>query len=147
MTGIELIEVLQLVYAILLGTIIGIQRELKHKPAGITTITIVTLTSTLIVQVTQHMLEPMGITGDPSRITAAVITGIGFLGAGVILRTGTRIQGITTAATIWLMAAVGLAIGVELYWHAAIVVGLVTLEFWLDPYLDRLITHLWKHRE
>jgi putative Mg2+ transporter-C (MgtC) family protein len=134
------IDLGQLLLAILLGFIIGFQRELKHKPAGVNTITIVTLTSTLVMQLS-YKLPALGAGGspDPTRLAAAIITGIGFLGAGVILRTGMHVQGITTAATIWLMASVGLAIGATYYLPAIVVVALVWLGFLLDPWIDRLI--------
>jgi len=138
----------QMVLAILLGFIIGFQREMKHKPAGVNTITIVTLTSTLVMQLS-YKLPALGAggTADPTRLAAAIITGIGFLGAGVILRTGMHVQGITTAATIWLMAGVGLAIGAKYYVPAIVVVVLTWLGFLLDPYIDRLIESRRKARK
>jgi putative Mg2+ transporter-C (MgtC) family protein len=134
------IDLGQMLLAILLGFIVGFQREMKHKPAGVNTITIVTLTSTLVMQLS-YKLPALGGAGspDPTRLAAAIITGIGFLGAGVILRTGMHVQGITTAATIWLMAGVGLAIGATYYVPAIVVVVLVWLGFLFDPYIDRLI--------
>lgn len=134
------VELGQMLLAVVLGFVIGFQREMKHKPAGVNTITIVTLTSTLVMQLSYRMPE-LGTGGspDPTRLAAAIITGIGFLGAGVILRTGTHVQGITTAATIWLMAGVGLAIGAKYYVPAIFVVALVWLGFLLDPYIDRLV--------
>ena len=134
------IDLAQMLLAVALGFIVGFQRELEHKPAGITTITIVTLASTLIMQLS-YKLPGIGLDGpaDPARLAAAVITGIGFLGAGVILRTGMHIQGITTAATIWMMAGVGLAIGATYYVPALFVVSLVWIGFAVDPYLERFI--------
>jgi len=134
------IDLVQMLLAIVLGFIIGFQREMKHKPAGVNTITIVTLTSTLVMQLS-YKLPALGAGGspDPTRLAAAIITGIGFLGAGVIMRTGMHVQGITTAATIWLMAGVGLAIGAGYYVPAVAVVVLVWLGFLLDPHIDRLI--------
>lgn len=135
-----LTDLAQIVLAVLLGFIVGFQREMKHKPAGVTTITIVTVASTLIMQLS-YKLPATGPDGpaDPARLAAAVITGIGFLGAGVILRTGVHIQGITTAATIWLMAGVGLAIGAAYYVPTLVVIALVLLGFAADPYIERVI--------
>ncbi|MBN2081921.1 MgtC/SapB family protein [bacterium] len=133
------IDLAQLVLAVVLGCLIGYLRELAHKPAGITTITLVTLTATLIMQLSYKLPSSGGIVGDPARLAAAVITGIGFLGAGVILRHGTHVQGITTAATIWLMAGVGLAIGAGYYIPAMVVVLLAWIGFLVDPYTQRFI--------
>jgi putative Mg2+ transporter-C (MgtC) family protein len=134
------IDLAQMLLAVLLGFIVGFQREIEHKPAGVTTITIVTLTSTLVMQLSYKLpvIGPAG-SADPTRLAAAIITGIGFLGAGVILRTGLHVQGITTAATIWLMAGVGLAIGAAYYVPALAVVALVWIGFTIDPYIERFI--------
>ncbi len=103
----------RLALAGLLGGIIGLERELRGYPAGIRTLALVTLGSCLFTDVSQLM-------GGDDRVAAQIVTGIGFLGAGVIFREGTGVRGITTAATIWSAAAVGMAIGVELY-----IVGIV----------------------
>lgn len=112
-----------LVSAILSG-IIGLEREFKHKPAGLRTNILVGVGSTLI------MLTSIfggGISNpDPIRIAPGVITGIGFLGAGLIIRSRGEVHGITTAATIWIVAAVGLAVGVGFY-SAAIITTVISL--------------------
>ena len=133
------IDLAQLLLAVVLGCLIGYLRELSQKPAGITTITLVTLTSTLIMQLSYKLPGTDGTIGDPARLAAAVITGIGFLGAGVILRHGTHVQGITTAATVWLMAGVGLAVGAGYYIPAVTVVILAWIGFLIDPYTERFI--------
>ncbi len=91
-----------------LGAFIGLERELRGYPAGIRTIALVTLGACLFTDVSRLM-------GGDDRVAAGIVTGIGFLGAGVILREGFSVRGITTAATIWSAAAVGMAIGIELY--------------------------------
>lgn len=136
----EWIDLAKMVLAIILGFIIGFQRELRHKPAGITTITLVTLASTLVMIISQklHLASQAQVGGDPARLAAAILTGVGFLGAGVIIQTRKSVHGITTAATIWLMAAVGLGIGLGYFIEVLIAVALALLGFIIDPY-----TKLW----
>ena|SRR5438067_12436125 len=100
--------VLRLVVAAGLGAAIGFERELRQKPAGLRTNILIAVGSALFT-VMSIVLARQG--GTPDRIAAQVVTGIGFLGAGAILRHGTTIHGMTTAATIWVNAAVGMAAG------------------------------------
>jgi putative Mg2+ transporter-C (MgtC) family protein len=102
----------RLVLAALFGGIIGLERELRGYPAGIRTLALVTMGSLLFTDVSQLL-------GGNDRVAAGIVTGIGFLGAGVIVREGYTVRGITTAATIWSAAAIGMAIGRELYLVAA----------------------------
>ncbi|MDP2950205.1 MAG: MgtC/SapB family protein [Chloroflexota bacterium] len=98
----------RLALAALLGAFIGLERELRGYPAGVRTIALVALGSALFTEISRLM-------GVEDRIAAGIVTGIGFLGAGVIFREGYTVRGITTAATIWSAAAVGMAVGRELY--------------------------------
>jgi putative Mg2+ transporter-C (MgtC) family protein len=98
----------RLAFAAALGAFIGLERELRGYPAGVRTVALVALGSALFTDVGEVL-------GGDNRVAAGVVTGIGFLGAGVILREGYTIRGITTAATIWSAAAVGMAVGRELY--------------------------------
>jgi len=91
-----------------LGGFIGLERELRGYPAGIRTIALVALGSCLFTDISRLL-------GGDDRVAAQIVTGIGFLGAGVIFREGISVKGITTAATIWSAAAVGMAVGTELY--------------------------------
>jgi putative Mg2+ transporter-C (MgtC) family protein len=106
---------LRLLVAFILGAIIGFERESDNQPAGLRTNIILVVGSALamILSVTlAHVYPPIqGAAGDPARLAAQVISGIGFLGAGAILHAGVSIKGLTTAATIWTMAIVGLAVG------------------------------------
>ena len=102
----------RLALAALFGGIIGLERELRGYPAGIRTLALVTMGSLLFTDVSQLL-------GGNDRVAAGIVTGIGFLGAGVIFREGYTVRGITTAATIWSAAAIGMAIGRELYLVAA----------------------------
>jgi putative Mg2+ transporter-C (MgtC) family protein len=108
-TGDEFAIIGRLALAGALGAIIGLERELRGYPAGIRTLALVTLGSALFTEASQ--LFP----GGADRMAAQIVTGIGFIGAGVIFREGYTVRGITTAATIWSAAAVGVAIGLELY--------------------------------
>ena len=105
---------LRLLLAAVLGGIIGIQREKAGKPAGLRTHVLICLGSALFT-----VVSALGFTGnvDPARIAAGVVTGIGFIGAGVIFRgmRGDKVMGITTAASIWITAAIGIAAGAGLY--------------------------------
>jgi hypothetical protein len=97
----------KLFIAILIGGGIGLERELKNKPAGLRTNILICLGSALLMDLSMGIAATHG--GDPGRIAAQVVTGIGFLGAGTILHTRGQITGLTSAATIWVVAALGLA--------------------------------------
>jgi len=98
----------RLLLSVVLAAAIGFERELHGKEAGLRTTILICLGATLLT-VMSASLAPAG--ADPTRITANIATGIGFLGAGAILRHGGHIQGLTTAAVIWVVAAVGIAVG------------------------------------
>ncbi|HES58494.1 MAG TPA: MgtC/SapB family protein [Firmicutes bacterium] len=135
------VDFVEMLIAVAAGFIIGFEREVRLKPAGVTTIIIVTLASTMVMQLADKLPSAAGAPIDPTRLAAGVITGIGFLGAGVILRTGAHIHGITTAATIWFMAAAGLAIGAGYYVPALAAIFLVWLGFAIDPLVDRMVSN------
>jgi putative Mg2+ transporter-C (MgtC) family protein len=106
----ELEACLRLLVALILGTAIGIEREYHRHPAGLRTMAAVSVGSCLFALV--GTLVPHT---DPTRIAAQVVTGVGFLGAGAILRSGRSIHGLTTAAAIWVVAAIGMAVGFGLF--------------------------------
>jgi putative Mg2+ transporter-C (MgtC) family protein len=107
---------LRLALAVALGGIVGMEREYRHKPAGLRTNILIALGSAIFSVLS---IELGGPAGSPDRIAAQVVTGIGFLGAGAILRSGREVHGLTTAATIWINAAVGMAAGLGAYSLAA----------------------------
>ncbi len=107
-TNDELEIVARLVLAAAVGGFVGLQRELRGYPAGIRTLALVAIGATLFTEISQLL-------GGNDRVAAQIVTGIGFIGAGLIFREGYSVRGITTAATIWAVAAMGMAIGVELY--------------------------------
>ena len=118
----QLEMVLKLVMATLFGGVVGYERELSDKPAGLRTHILVCLGSALF---TLASLFGFGQGSDPARVAAQVVTGVGFLGAGTILRTGATVRGLTTAASIWAVAAVGVAVGVGMYLLAVVSTFLV----------------------
>jgi len=112
--------------ATLFGGVIGYQRERSEKPAGFRTHVLVCMSSALLMITSYYPF--VGMEGaDSSRIAAGAITGIGFLGAGAIISQGGIVRGLTTAASIWVMAAIGLAVGIGLYAPALIATILVLL--------------------
>jgi putative Mg2+ transporter-C (MgtC) family protein len=124
--------------AFFLGGMIGFERQFRQKSAGLRTNTLVAIGSAAFVMLS-HALT--GETGDPSRVAGQIVTGIGFLGAGVIIREGANVQGLNTAATIWCSAAVGSLVGAGFYSYGiitalAIVLTLIILRP-LANYLSR----------
>jgi putative Mg2+ transporter-C (MgtC) family protein len=109
--------VLRLTVATALGAVLGSEREARLRPAGTRDLALVALGAALFT-IAGIIGFGGGTTSDPARIAAQVVTGIGFIGAGAILRTGLRVRGITTAATLWVPAALGLAVGCGLYVEA-----------------------------
>lgn len=116
----------RLCLAALLGGLVGLERELHSQPAGLRTHLIVSLGACLMMLVSLHMAQLGPTPGDPGRIAAQVVTGIGFLGAGAIMRFGMSVKGLTTAACLWTVAGVGLAVGCG-YWKGAGVATVLTL--------------------
>ena len=104
--------IVKVILALVLGGIMGLEREYNDKPAGYATNSIICLGAALFTMLSLYMAE-MG--GDPGRIAAQIVSGVGFLGAGAILREGNKISGLTTAAAVWLLAAFGMAVGFGQY--------------------------------
>jgi putative Mg2+ transporter-C (MgtC) family protein len=125
--------------AMIFGGAIGLQRERHERPAGLRTHTLVCLGSTVFT-----LVSYLGFTSfagvDASRIAAGIVTGIGFIGAGVIFRQGPLVKGVTTAASIWIVAAIGVSLGVKLYYLAVIaaVLGFLILSI-LKSFESRII--------
>jgi putative Mg2+ transporter-C (MgtC) family protein len=115
----------RLVVALLLGGVIGWERELARMPAGFRTHALVSLGSAIFTVVSAYAFTGPG--SDPTRIAAQVVSGIGFLGGGAILHYGGTVRGLTTAASLWSVAAVGMAAGAGLYVVAAVGVVLVII--------------------
>jgi putative Mg2+ transporter-C (MgtC) family protein len=111
-------DIIRLVLAMVLGGLIGLEREFTNRPAGFRTHTLVCMGSALVMIISEYIFDMYHemVNLDPARLGAAVVSGIGFLGAGTILKDGVRIRGLTTAASLWVVACVGLAAGAGLYW-------------------------------
>jgi len=128
----------RLCLAALLGGVLGLEREWRHKSAGLRTNILIAIGAAVFTLMSIELADARS--ADPGRVAAQIVTGVGFLGAGAIMRTNAGIQGLTTAATIWVNAAVGVAAGGGEY-HLAFIATGVTLavllvlhpiEQWLD---------------
>lgn len=104
----------RLLFALIIGVLIGIDRELTRRPAGLRTHMLVAL-GACVVMITGQLIfaeySPLGATPDPARMAAQVVAGVGFLGAGTIMREGLSVRGLTTAASLWAVACLGMAVG------------------------------------
>src|SRR6187397_953924 len=118
--------------ALLIGGVIGLERSFDGRPAGFRTHSLVCIASALLMLVTVYQNQWMthvtmdAIRTDPTRMAQGIMTGIGFLGAGVIFKEGLTVRGLTTAASIWVTAAIGILVGIG-FWFAAIVGAVATL--------------------
>lgn len=112
----------QLILATILGALVGLEREMKRKEAGLQTYSLVALGTCLFTVIAFNLVdlffEQGGVVLDPTRVIQAIAIGIGFIGAGVIFRQGEGIVGLTTAAGLWATAAIGIAVGIKLYFLA-----------------------------
>lgn len=122
---------LKIIIITLLGGFIGLDRELRHKPAGAKTHILVGLGSTIFTLASLNMFLMFGekTPVDPGRIAAQIVTGIGFLGAGTIIQSGGNVRGLTTAASLWAVAGIGIAVGMGMYYLAAISTVAIMLVF------------------
>jgi putative Mg2+ transporter-C (MgtC) family protein len=129
----------RLLLAVVLGGLIGFERESVDKPAGFRTHILVCVGAALFSLIS--LVGFFGSGADPSRVASNIVVGIGFLGAGTIFRTGGGVQGLTTAASLWSVAAIGTATGIGFYWGAigttAIVIGVLALMKGLERRLPR----------
>ncbi len=136
----ELEALIRILIALVCGGIIGYEREYKNRPAGLRTHMLVCIGAALVMIVSQFLFEKYspGVT-DPARLGAQVISGIGFLGAGTIIRDRFNVKGLTTAATLWVVACIGLAIGSGYYLMGAIATGIIFLTLILFRRLERIL--------
>jgi putative Mg2+ transporter-C (MgtC) family protein len=131
----------RLVVASLLGLAIGFEREIHGHPAGLRTHMLVAVGSGLFTVLSIHgfLGEPGAAPVDPTRIAAQIVSGIGFLGAGAILKDGIVIRGLTTAASLWATSAVGMAAGAGEYLLATVAAGVIIVSLWpINAIADRL---------
>ena len=118
----------RLLAAAALGMVIGLEREIHEHPAGMRTHLLVSVGSAAFTILSIHALA--GPDGDPGRVAAQIVSGIGFLGAGAILKEGATIRGLTTAASLWAVAAVGMAVGAGAWVVAIVVTAIVVFSLW-----------------
>jgi putative Mg2+ transporter-C (MgtC) family protein len=135
-------DLVPMLVSMLFGTLLGLERQTDRKPAGLRTHTLVCMGATLFVLTARHAVLLVGNQSfDPTRIIHGIVTGVGFLGAGSILRHEGTVMGITTAASIWMVAAIGTAVGVHAYMLAGIstALSLIVLQFYrrVDARLSR----------
>jgi len=132
---------LRLLSAAVLGGLVGLERERSQHAAGLRTHIMVCLGSCLMMLLSIYgfalFVNELNVRVDPARLAAAVITGIGFLGAGTILQTGRSVTGLTTAASVWVTAAIGLGVGAGFYFAAAVSTLLVLFVLWALNKLER----------
>lgn len=134
-----------LAIAITLGSIVGIEREANNHPAGIRTHALVCVGSALITLVSWQTYISFNYAGDPTRIAAQIISGIGFLGAGTIMREGATIKGLTTAASLWTVAAIGLAVGYGYYLFAISTTFLAVIVLYLFQKWEKIFMFTKQH--
>jgi putative Mg2+ transporter-C (MgtC) family protein len=139
---------LKIILTIVLSGLIGIERYLNHKGAGMRTHILLGVGSTLLVLTSYYVFDIYKSVnpGDPSRVIAAIVTGIGFLCAGAIIRTGDSVTGLTTSASLWIVACIGIAVGAG-YWLPAVAVTFIV--FWvlrsLQPLEKKIETFFKQH--
>jgi len=122
----------QLFFALMLGMVIGVERVIAHKTAGLRTYAIVSLTACLFIVISQSISTfPAASAFQIAQIPAAIITGIGFLGAGLIIFQDKKVRGLTTAASLWSACGVGMAVGFKLYFEALSATILILFSFTL----------------
>lgn len=119
--------VYKMVLSMFIGAVVGFERKRRGQTAGVRTFSLIAMGATLAMLLSIYVpQEYMGLkNGDPGRIAAQVITGIGFLGAGAIIQMKGSVRGLTTAAGIWMVAIIGMAVGVGMYWVSVIACGLI----------------------
>lgn len=133
--------VIKICLIILLSGLIGFDRELRHKPAGVKTHILVGLGSTIFTLVSLYFFYAFKGSNsiDTGRIAAQVVTGIGFLGAGTIIQSGGSVIGLTTAASLWSVAGIGLAVGCGMYYLSVIATGSILLVFLITNKISNIL--------
>ncbi len=115
---IDVITVARVFLAFLLGGVVGFERERVRRPAGLRTHMLVAAGCACFTVASVYGFDGLGTVRDPARLAAQIITGIGFLGAGTIFRTGSTVRGLTTASSIWVTASIGVVAGLGMFWLA-----------------------------
>ena len=135
----ELTIIVRLLLALLFGGLLGLERTRKRRPAGMRTYMLVCTGSTIVMMTGQFMLAFFG--GDPGRMPAQIISGVGFLGAGTIMVTRyNRVKGLTTAAGLWVSACMGIAIGIGFYFGALVMLLMLLFVMVFADYMESTYT-------
>lgn len=139
LTQAQIDTAVRMAVAAAMGMAIGVERELREQAAGLRTHMLVAVGACLFTIVSAYGFEGFATTVDPSRVAAQIVTGIGFLGAGAILREGLSVRGLTTAASLWITAAIGMAVGLGMYWASGVAVAITLVSLLaLRPFRSRL---------
>ena len=133
--------IMRLAIALLVGGVVGLEREFKGKPAGIRTNILICVGSCLFMIISIEVARTAGRVADPGRIAAQVVTGVGFLCAGTIMRSRFTVSGLTTAATIWVLSALGLAVGAGYIILAVAGAAIITLTLMAVRFIEAGIHH------
>jgi len=135
----------QVLIASLLGGVIGLEREFQRKKAGLRTFSLVSSGSCFFTVIAAYLSEKSSLMSpiqiDPTRVIQAVAIGIGFIGSGLIVSYKLQVEGLTTAAALWLDAAIGIGVGLGLYWLSLLATGLAVLMLSVIKLLEKKIAH------
>ena len=131
---------IRVIVATILGGVIGLDRGMKHRGAGTKTITVVCLGATLVMLTEQYIQVNFAGLANMTRMAAQVISGVGFIGVGTIIISKHRVRGLTTAATLWASACVGLAVGIGFVEGGVLITVMMLLSLHVLPYVERFAT-------
>lgn len=132
--------IIRIVVSMLLGGVIGLDRGMKHRGAGTKTITVVCLASTLVMLTEQYIQINFPGLANMNRLAAQVISGVGFIGVGTIIISKHRVRGLTTAATLWASACVGLAVGIGFIEGGVLITAVMLISLHVLPFVERFAT-------
>ncbi len=132
------VGLVRLIISLVLGGLIGFERELHKSPAGLRTITLVTVASTLYTLASLTFTSP---NADVTRIAAQIVVGLGFIGGGVIFQAKDTVHGLTTAASVWVAGAIGLMVGIGAYTFATVTTIIVLLVLWFGQLEKKILPH------
>lgn len=121
---IDLVTIVRVLLAFILGGIVGYERQRVRRPAGLRTHMLVAAGSACFTVASVYGFDGLGTVRDPARLAAQIVTGIGFLGAGTIFRTNSTVRGLTTAASIWITASIGILAGLGMFWLSVFTTGM-----------------------
>jgi len=134
----DITDLIKVLLSVAAGGVIGVEREFRDKAAGFRTLIFICGGATIFTILSVKLAGD----NDPARIAAQIVTGVGFLGAGAIMRDSQRVTGLTTAAAIWLTAALGMVIGAGEYVLAGVILAVTSLVLWVFPILERWIDNI-----